>query len=484
MRSSRLVLPLVALVLLGEGARGATCVQDAVPGATLLVPYFGVSRNGSAGGNIPPGGTDTLCSLSNTGATGIVVRFNVWNKYGRVVLGFNVPMVAHDSFVFSMRDILNGHLNLNPTTQKLVGLQDPCGLDLGSNTYAPTTGFGAATFIRFANPVPGDPTQDFSRGWYNDPAFAGYLGFYVWDSLDESALLTSFVNINQAGVLDTDNPASGVPSDFVLSGDFSGYLTLDVVNYCTSLSPENSAYYTSDALATAGWSASGFTPNVLQGDYILLEATATSGNESAHPMVALEFDTRLDWQAGKTFYGKHRGAEPTTGTTSPVAYQFRGDGREPLGSSFGVRYMNDVTSGVTSRLIAWRNDDVDLSSWYQNCHYGGACAGFGYADGLHELSGSLYDQDSNTFVGSPSAYLFLNAQRLTFPTMELNPVAFKFGWASLTINGSASSSQAFVDIQHDGATLAPGNRLGHHASLLSEEFTCSPSIFTTPGNTP
>ncbi|MCL4809215.1 MAG: hypothetical protein KJ062_15725, partial [Thermoanaerobaculia bacterium] len=53
---------LVALALLAATGTSyaVTCAYDNVPGATLLVPYFKVSRNGATSENIPEGGVDTL----------------------------------------------------------------------------------------------------------------------------------------------------------------------------------------------------------------------------------------------------------------------------------------------------------------------------------------------------------------------------------------------------------------------------------------
>ena len=49
---------LVALALLAATGTSyaVTCAYDNVPAATLLVPYFKVSRNGSTGADIPEGG--------------------------------------------------------------------------------------------------------------------------------------------------------------------------------------------------------------------------------------------------------------------------------------------------------------------------------------------------------------------------------------------------------------------------------------------
>ena len=87
---------LVATALLAVAGTGhaVTCSYDNVPAATLLVPYFKVSRNGSTGGDVPEGGTDTLIALTNVSNTAVIVHATVWNKYSRAILDWNIPMTA------------------------------------------------------------------------------------------------------------------------------------------------------------------------------------------------------------------------------------------------------------------------------------------------------------------------------------------------------------------------------------------------------
>lgn len=461
----------LTLVLWASGwsgtAQAVTCAYDNVPAATLLVPYFRVSRNGATTGPIPTGGIDTLCAVVNTRSTGLVAKVVVWNKYGKPVLGLNVPMNAYDVAAFSMRDVLNGYLNVNPNTQRS-GSTDPC---------KRTTGFGSTRYTRFTNPDAADAVQ--AIGYYTNPAYPGTTRALLWDSLDESGEVGSYTSPASPNVLDGDNAACGA-SDGLLSGDFTGYVTVDVVNFCTDFLPTQAEYYANDALATAGWSASGQSPNALIGDYFLLDPAMSTGNLTAQPMVALEFDTRLDWTIGKTFYGKRRSLEPTAGSTAPAAFCFRGDGREPLGTSYGIRLLSDAALAFQTSIYVWRDADADLCAW-QGC---GGCPGSGYYDASHELIASVYDTDGNLSVvgGSGSGpYLFLNTQRLSFPTAVLNPLGAFTGWVNLTIPGSAQNAQAVVGLQ---INARPGVRDGYHVTATDNQFLCSPSIFTTPGNTP
>jgi hypothetical protein len=304
---------LVALALLAVAGTGlaVTCAYDNVPAATLLVPYFRVSRNGitGIGQDIPDvlGQTDTLVALTNVSNTGLIVHATVWSKYSLPVLDFNIPMTAFDVAAFRMKDVLNGKLNVNPNTQNGSTSADPGGINQATSVYAPSVGFGATKYIRFSNPNSGDARRSISR--YQTPAFTGTFRRNVWDSLDESGDITTFSSVEGDFILDADNNCYiDEPPDASLSGDFSGYVTFDVVNYCTNFFPNQGEFFDNDAIATVGWGESGYTPNAIMGDIFYIDSSDTAGNISGDPMVALEFDSRLDgalydggWGSFKTF---------------------------------------------------------------------------------------------------------------------------------------------------------------------------------------
>lgn len=480
---------LIALALLAVAGTGyaVTCAYDNVPAATLLVPYFKVSRNGSTGGDIPEGGTDTLCAVTNVSSTGVIVHVTLWNKYSKAVLDFNVPLTGFDVAFWRMKDILNGKLNVNPAIQKA-----------GTDACNTTVGFGATRYVRFTNPDAADRARSVS--FYATPAFAGAFRARVWDSLDESADVTSFTN---PGPGDVDNPACGVPSDGQYAGDFTGYVTLDIVNYCTNFFPDEANFYLNDAIATVGWSVSGYTPNAIMGDIFYTDPSASGGNISGDTMVALEFDNRLDWLTMRTFYGRYNGFEPVAGAAAPVAFQFRGDGREPLGTRYGFRYLLDAAPPANSLQtwgIVWRSDTYvnppppvqgpnNLCDWYA----AGNPSGYGLYDLPHRIAAIVYDLDEkiNVTQGGPSGgpgqadlYVFLETQRFVIsPNVELNPGNFLGGWIDLSFPSlTPQFNQAYVGVQHSGAGLAVS--VGHSATLLNNQFLCSPSIYVEPGNQP
>jgi hypothetical protein len=455
---------------------------DGSPAGTLLLPYFFVSRNGiQPPAQIPAGGTDTLFRVVNTGETGLVVRIGVFSKYGRPGFGVNVPMAAHDVVTGSVRDLLNGKFNVNPLTQAGSISSDPCGLNQTSNVYSPSTGFGTFTFVRFANPDAPDAHAAISR--YAMPAILTPQRTTILDSLDESKTLSSFGYPLESGVLDGDNPQAGVAADGVLSGDFSGYVTFDVVNYCTEWNPYDAQWWENDAIATAGWSGSGFTPNALVGGYKYDGAGCGFGADFL-PMPGLPFDAALAaWAAQQTFYGRFHSVLTDTGTNPavPAAYRFVGDGRKPLGTSFAVPYVSGVGGGF--HLTIFRTDvvanplvptDVDVADWYAN----GGPERSGFADGTHQLHVFTWDKDTGGGEVSGPLYAFLQTQRYAFPPAALDPGAYAAGWMSLSVPGGFEG-QAFVAVDR---TVCSGDPNGDGIVDVADVFYLINFLFA--GGTP
>jgi hypothetical protein len=527
---------LIALTLLAVAGTGyaVTCSYDNVPAATLLVPYFKVSLNGATDAPIGTGGTDTLVSIVNVSTPGVIAHVTVWNKYSKAVIDFNLPLTGKDTVSFSMRDIMNGKLSPNlpqfDTTKYPV---DPCGITNPGKPnvgYAPSIGWNQTQFIRFSHPdaitLGTDVIRSISQ--YNLTAADAIGPLFrptVWDSLDESGDITTFTTSKGANVLDVDNPQCGWSNgtDSVFKDALSGYLTIDVVNYCTNFFPDQADFYDKDAIATIGWGTT-YTPNVLIGDVFYIDTAANGGNISGDPAVAIEFDSRLPFTpTTKTFFGKFVASTtpsqclaettaPPVGCTSFIAtyaptFQFAGDGREPLGDHYAFRYLADTASGTQSWITVWRSDfyqgtTVNLCGWANPATNKGA-SGTGLYDAVHQVGILTYDGDENLFggVGIPpgpsgqqpgtqsSTYIFLESQRINLLTAtDWNPAGFKFGWVDLTLRGAAATgttaatglyNMGWVGVMH----TAPGAFLsvGHAAANLNGQFQCSPAIYTEVG---
>jgi hypothetical protein len=380
---------------------------------------------------------------------------------------------------------------------------------LGNPGFRPPWPFVYTTpFIRFANPNATDAANAIS------------FRNRVWDSLDEGRDYTSMTS--PATYIDLDNPSCGgfYGSDQVLAGDFTGYVTVDVTNFCTNLFPSDPQFYVRDAIATAGWHQSTSTvavgPNVLMGDYFYVDPANPGGNISGDSAIALEFDSRLDWFDDTTFYDRYYTSLDVANAGSGV-YSFIGDGREPLGRSYGFRYLSDTASGSQTWATVWRSDifgyDADGEEDYAGithlCRWGyfwmlyltgGEHDGtpvddpylWIYGFDAAPIGASLWDEDEHSLVssgGGPSGdpvrttslYVFVESQRIRVSAVAaLNPQGYKFGWTRWTLT-SLGLGQGWIGVQHssEGQFVS----VGHNATALVNDFTCPGDVFgALPGN--
>jgi len=471
---------LVALALLAATGTSyaVTCSYDNVPGATLLVPYFKVSRNGvtSNATDIPEGGVDTLVAITNVSFWGVIAHVTVWNKQSAPVLDFNIPMTGYDVAFFRMKDILNGKLNVNKPQQTATFATDPCITAIGDTQ---------TRYVRFTNPDPDNPAQ---YSVYSTPAFSGGFRDKVWHSLDEG---WDYADIVNPPFEDADNPACGTTSLKPMNGDFTGYLTIDVTNYCTQLFPADDNFYIYDAIATQGWDLNG-GPNVLMGDVFFVDPAATAGNISGDTAIALEYDNRLSWETEKTFYARYSTVvDDAAGAGVRAGFQFlNGDGREPLGTSYAYRYLNDAAAGLQTFITVWRSELWDTTPGPSPVLPAVTLCDLSY--NTEPISYSTWDNDETRLASSttpdPSGgdevvtdpYIWWEAQRITISGSQLTKPEFKGGWTKLSFpaHNNPNYAQAYVGIHH----TAPGMMIsvGFPATLLNNDFLCPGNITTTP----
>ena len=353
----KVLVTLVAVATLAAFAGTAsavTCTIDHKPAATLLLPYFQTSVS-NAGGSIAPtpfgsglSGTDTLVTVVNASSANTLAHVQILNRRSIPVLDFNIALTGFDVVPFSMSAVLTGALPTNPATDGDNGCTDSSFRRFVPNSF-PTTNDSSATTD------------------YGD--LPGYPNLFS----------QSFISSLVAALDGSDDCLAGNPPTFGANGTdlLTGYVTIDMVNYCTFASPPDANYYTLDAI--------GFE-NSLWGDYTIQSegTTPTYGG----PLVALEADvaelngTNASVDAPlRTFYARYwensdgstkissntgnggAGYFATIGLFPPIL----GDMREPLGVTYGARYL-DVSADTTSFLRAWRAstspatiDDGDLA---------------------------------------------------------------------------------------------------------------------------
>ena len=99
MKKTALCLALLGLLALGGQAVAVICTIDAVPAATLLLPYFEVDLNN-------PNGLTTLFSVNNASATAVLAHVVVYSDLSVPVLDFNIYLTGYDVQTINLRDII------------------------------------------------------------------------------------------------------------------------------------------------------------------------------------------------------------------------------------------------------------------------------------------------------------------------------------------------------------------------------------------
>jgi hypothetical protein len=291
-------------------AAAIVCAADAVPGATLLLPYFEVDLD-------DPNGLTTLFSVNNASATAVLVHAVVWSDLAVPVLSFNVYLTGFDVQTLNLRDLLvHGSLPQTATAGQ-------------------------------------DPADDKSpKGAYSqDLSFASCAGQLPPPPLSAAELASV-----QAALTGRPSPLG----DHLCAGSdlgdrvARGYVTLDTVNNCTLRNPGDAGYFDGP-----GVSGDATEQNVLWGTWYIVDAAHDVAEGSN--MVAVEA-SRTDpaTAAGHyTFYGRY------------VGWSGR-DHREPLATSFATQFAASGPFSGHVDLIVWRDTKVvqapfscsSLPSWY------------------------------------------------------------------------------------------------------------------------
>lgn len=243
-----------------------------------------------------------------------------------------------------------------------------------------------------------------------------------------------------AGRLFTDNIARG-------------YMTVDTVSNCTLRHVGDPGFF------GAGGTGDATNQNVLWGDFMFVDQG--KGLAQGSPLVHIEaFDTEPETStAGQyTFYGAQVG---WTGL----------DNREPLPSTFGVRYINGKvgTTTTVSDIIVWRDPKVRQSSF--TCP---AATGRPAWYPLGQERVEIGDENGAHYKLNRKAFQAV-AQRVRVGKLPL-PVRYPFGWLYMNLNGAIAAAgavppedpnaaQAWVlTVETGGTTLSAGFEAMHYDS--------------------
>ncbi len=390
-----LCLVIAAIVVFASPAAAVICTVDAVPAATLLLPYFEVDLNN-------PNGLTTLFSVNNASATAILVHVVMWSDLSVPVLDFNIYLTGYDVQSVNLRDIIvNGNM-----PQTASAGQDP------TDTISPKGALSQD--INFAS----------CTGVLPPPALPSFFTAHLQAALtgQPSAILKGLC----AGQALGDNIARG-------------YLTMDTVNNCSLRFPGDAGYF------AAGGSGDATNQDVLWGDWFIVNSgqNFAEGGDLVHIEAAPGIGTS--------------GAIPADpATTTAGRYTFYGrydawtavDNREPLATDFATRFVIGGPFKAGTSLLCWRDSKVNQGPFTCPATLGVRPAW--YPLGQEGLV--FFDEQENTSV----AQVFPFSPQPTGPgltpcpaeTQRVQvggptlPIPFSFGWLYFDMNTTVAAAGA------------------------------------------
>jgi hypothetical protein len=324
MKKLCLCLALVSLLGVGGQAFAVIGTIDDVPAATLLLPYFEVDLTNSNGVN-------TLFSINNASAAAVLAHVTVWSDQSVPVLDFDVYLTGYDVETISLRDIfVNGNLPRTASSG-----QDPNG-----------TAINAGISPR------GVVSGDFN---YAECAALPYTN---------PAVSASFRAHLQAVLQGLPSPSVPPPNCYgskKLDDILRGYITVDTVDRCNLFFPSDWAQY--QTVIT--------NQNMLWGDYFYVDPAGNfAQGETLVHIEACPAERIVPSAPGAIGGTYDPPPAPTAGTLEPIGppcfvpgqHTFYGrynandasDGREPLPTTMGARYLNGGDFNGGTDFIVWR----------------------------------------------------------------------------------------------------------------------------------
>jgi hypothetical protein len=308
----RLAVGLVLLGVVGWGsaARGEIGTVDAVPAATLLLPYFEVNL-------ADPSGITTLFSINNASATAILAHVTLWTDQAIPTIAFDVYLTGYDVQTINVRDLFNGVL--------------PVTADDGADPGDTVSNQGQLS-------------QDI-----NFPGSTGPCGSPATLYNQPDPTLPAKVDHMRRAHTGQASPIFGGRCSGANYGDniVRGYITVDTVNSCNLLFPPDPGYFGGGGVATS--------QNVLWGDYFYVD----SANNFAQGDNLVHLEACIPGNGFIGYVGNGAGQCPF----APGDYTFYGryvaglgsDQRESLATTFASRYLNGGAFSGGTDLVVWRD---------------------------------------------------------------------------------------------------------------------------------
>lgn len=366
MRRTVLLVALASLLALGGQSFAELCTIDAVPAATLLLPYFEVGLTPTDDDDVASTtNVDTFFSVNNASAAPTVAHVVFWGDWSLPSIDFDIFLTGYDVETVSLADVFNnGNLpvtahawndpedTISPHGQDS---QNPAWDSFSPNVMTSGPNAGEDQGCDPQNDIPG--TDGYCPRLGGDP-LAPFTGCDVNLPLGRPALSGQFLDRVRCGhtgrgLACEAEECIGTPhgdggNDYIARG----YITIDNVRDCNLFFPNSSSSY------FAGANAYVTNVNQLWGDWFIVQDGRAIGDN----LVAIEawndrqYPGQMFAPDAYTFYGRYQ---------LPVGAS-AADQREPLASTWATRYFNTAGNpaaafdGGTS-LMVWRDSKCQLA---------------------------------------------------------------------------------------------------------------------------
>jgi hypothetical protein len=357
-----------AAFLLPQTSRAAIGALDDTPGSTLLFPYFEVDVG-------DPNGRDTVLTIQNSSATAMLAHTIVWSDEGVASAIFDIYLTGYDVVSFSMRDVLDGAL-----PQTASAGQDPADTISPHGTYSQDINFascnGRLPYAAGTIPAPVGMTPADLRNALTGAPTTGISAGMCWGS-----------NVGD--------------------GHARGYVTSDLVSYCSDLKPGD-AGYADQAFTTLT------AQNGLLGSFLVVDADNHEWFVDNALSIESSYtnDPRISTPGNYTFYGRYNGWNAN-------------DRREPLPTTWAGQGELD-----TSSLIVWRDTKTDGQPH--------ACGSAPAYYPLGQEGFATFAADSS-YGGAGAGTPLANAAQLA-PASVLGTVSGKLGQFFANLNASVPAA--------------------------------------------
>ncbi len=400
-------IPAIVLLLGATAPLSAgMCYMDNTLGATLLLPYFEVDLEAEESE-----GVTTLFSINNGTEEAALAHVIMWTNWAAPTISFDVFLTGYDVVSINLRHVFAGNLPITADEAS-----DP------SDTISPH----------------GIPPHLYTDNPHWDGSFESCTEFFPFfvNPLVTGASLDRLVNGH------TGQPVASLGDNYLGTpcskpGFACGYITVDSVSKCSLIiDPGDPEYFVDGGGGIAN------NRNTLWGDYYIVDPANdfAFGDVLVHVEASDSFNADLG-EVGSippnpnhlTFYGRF------------TRERNGADNREPLGSTWAVRYLSGGAADHTD-LLVWRDPmegdilpagvDAEGPDWYPLNE--GEIIAFNESEDALQIgnySGMIPVpcEDPTPFVAAAGRYSIGGAYAFGVPESDLN-IPFDWGWLYLNLN--------------------------------------------------